>query len=91
MRGFIMKDMKIHEATVRMIFEGPTRGIFGYRGQFMIDTRGQGIMATRFLEFRPCWSNPKTINWINDNYGNRKSTCILTWKLQDRGVLLHWT
>jgi GTP-binding protein len=36
-----------------MIFEGPTRGIFGYRGQFMIDTRGQGIMATRFLEFRP--------------------------------------
>lgn len=52
-RAFIMKDMKIHQNTVRMIFEGPTRGLFGYRGVFMIDTKGEGIIASRFLEFRP--------------------------------------
>ncbi len=51
-RAFIMKDMKIHQNTVRMIFEGPTRGLFGYRGVFMIDTKGEGIIASRFLEFR---------------------------------------
>jgi GTP-binding protein len=51
-RAFIMRDMKIHENSVRMIFEGPTRGLFGYRGQFMIDTKGEGIMASRFVEFR---------------------------------------
>lgn len=52
-RAFIMKDMRVHENHVRMLFEGPTRGLFGYRGMFMIDTKGEGIMASRFLEFRP--------------------------------------
>ena len=36
-----------------MIFEMPTRGILGYRSQFMVDTRGEGIFSSRFLEFRP--------------------------------------
>lgn len=52
-RAFIMKDMRVHQNTVRMMFEGPTRGLFGYRGTFMIDTKGEGIMASRFVEFRP--------------------------------------
>ncbi len=51
-RGFIMADMKINDATVRMIFEGPTRGLFGYRSQFMIDTKGEGIMASQFTGFK---------------------------------------
>ena len=53
LRGFVMKDMKVHGASVRMMFEGPTRGLFGYRGQFLVDTKGEGIMASRVLEFRP--------------------------------------
>ncbi len=52
-RAFIMQDMKTSDATVRMIFEGPTRGLFGYRGMFMIDTKGEGIMASRVIGFRP--------------------------------------
>ncbi len=52
-RAFIMKDMRVHQNSVRMMFEGPTRGLFGYRGTFMIDTKGEGIMASRFVEFRP--------------------------------------
>jgi GTP-binding protein len=51
-RGFIMQDMKPGDATVRLIFEGPTRGLFGYRGQFIIDTKGEGIMATQFVGFK---------------------------------------
>jgi GTP-binding protein len=53
MRKFIMKDMQLHSETARLIFEGPTRGLLGYRNQFVLDTKGEGILSSRFLEFRP--------------------------------------
>ncbi len=88
MRGFIMRDMKVHENSVRMIFEGPTRGIFGYRGQFMIDTRGQGIMASRFLEFRPhAGSIQKRLTGSMTSMENGKVLAFSLGNLQDRGTL----
>ncbi|HKK21434.1 MAG TPA: translational GTPase TypA [candidate division Zixibacteria bacterium] len=39
--------------TVGMEFEIPTRGLFGYRSEFMTDTRGLGIMASRFTGYGP--------------------------------------
>jgi len=52
-RKGLMAQMERRGSQVRMIFEVPTRGILGYRGQFMVDTRGEGIFSSRFLEFRP--------------------------------------
>jgi GTP-binding protein len=52
-RGFIMQHMVPHENQIRLIFEGPTRGLLGYKTQFTIDTRGEGILASRFLAFKP--------------------------------------
>jgi len=52
-RGAILKDMKAHETRVRLIFEGPTRGIMGYPSQFIVDTKGRGILASRVIGFRP--------------------------------------
>ncbi len=52
-RGFIMQNMVPHENQVRLIFEGPTRGLLGYKNQFIIDTKGEGILSSRFIEFRP--------------------------------------
>ena len=51
-RGFIMMNMVPHENQVRLVFEGPTRGLLGYKNQFIIDTKGEGILGSRFLEFR---------------------------------------
>ncbi len=48
-----MTNMEQYENTVRMIFEGPTRGLLGYRSQFVIDTKGEGILASRVIGFRP--------------------------------------
>jgi GTP-binding protein len=88
MRGFIMKDMKVHEATVRMVFEGPTRGIFGYRGQFMVDTRGQGIMSSRFLEFRPhAGTIQKRLAGSMTSMETGKVLAFSLGNLQERGVL----
>jgi GTP-binding protein len=38
---------------VRFEFRIPTRGIIGYRGAFMTDTRGLGIMSSRFIGYGP--------------------------------------
>jgi len=52
-RGFIMTNMITHENQVRLLFEGPTRGLLGYKNQFIVDTKGEGILASRVLGFRP--------------------------------------
>ncbi|MDX9913491.1 MAG: translational GTPase TypA [Candidatus Moranbacteria bacterium] len=52
-RKGIMTDMKQAPDGTRMLFEIPTRGALGYRSEFIVDTRGEGILSSRFLEFRP--------------------------------------
>lgn len=47
-----MIDMKAQQNHQRLIFEIPTRGILGYRGDFIIDTRGEGILTSRVSGFR---------------------------------------
>jgi GTP-binding protein len=39
--------------TVRLEFHIPTRGLIGYRGEFLTDTRGLGIMASRVIGYGP--------------------------------------
>jgi len=48
-----MIEMKTHHTSTRLIFEIPTRGLLGLRSEFMVDTRGEGIMASRVIGFRP--------------------------------------
>ncbi len=52
-RGFIMQNMFIKGEHVRLIFEGPTRGLLGYKNQFVVDTKGEGILASQVIGFRP--------------------------------------
>ncbi len=51
-RRGILTSIKQENGAQRIIFEIPTRGLLGYRGQFVIDTRGKGILSSRFVEFR---------------------------------------
>ena len=52
-RKVTMTNMVTNGNQVRITLEGPTRGLFGYRGEFVIDTKGEGILATRVIGFRP--------------------------------------
>ncbi len=45
------------QGMVRMTFRIPARGLFGYRSEFLTDTRGTGIMHHRFLDYGP-WAGP---------------------------------
>ncbi len=47
-----LMDMKSENGSTRLIFEAPTRGLLGYRSEFVIATKGLGILASRFIEFR---------------------------------------
>ena len=43
--------------VVRLHFKIPTRGLIGYRGEFLTDTRGLGIISSRFVGYAP---------WVGD-------------------------
>ena len=47
-----MVGMQNHNDQTRLVFEIPTRGLLGYRGIFLVDTRGEGIMSARVIGFR---------------------------------------
>ena len=72
----------------RIIFETPTRGLLGYRNQFIIDTRGLGIISSRFTGFKPHVGDMK-----HDNRGSMISMekgsalAFSLDNLQNRGVL----
>jgi GTP-binding protein len=45
------------QGMVRLLYRIPARGLFGYRSEFLTDTRGTGIIHHRFLEYGP-WAGP---------------------------------
>ncbi|MFA6160660.1 MAG: translational GTPase TypA [Patescibacteria group bacterium] len=47
-----LKDMKNENGVAFLTFEIPTRGLIGYRNEFTVDTRGQGILNTLLLGYR---------------------------------------
>src|SRR5689334_11072019 len=45
------------QGLVRLLYKIPARGLFGYRSEFLTDTRGTGILHHRYLEYGP-WAGP---------------------------------
>lgn len=87
-RGFMMTNMIVHENQVRIILEGPTRGLLGYKNQFVVDTKGDGILASRVLGFRPYAGEIKKRqvgSMISMVQGKALGFALYT--LQDRGQL----
>lgn len=48
-----MKDMRAENGIVYLEFEIPTRGLIGYRSEFLTDTKGQGILNTILVGYKP--------------------------------------
>ena len=87
-RGAIMTNMKSTGNVVRLTFEGPTRGLLGYRGKFVIDTQGEGIMSSRVLGFRPYVGEiQKGKTGSMTSMANGKALAFSLDNLQTRGVL----
>ncbi|MBU6415039.1 GTP-binding protein, partial [Patescibacteria group bacterium] len=87
-RAFTLQNMEIRGTISRMFFEGPTRGLLGYRNQFIIDTKGDGILSSRVIGFRQYAgeiSKRPTGSMISMVTG--KALGYALWKLQERGVM----
>lgn len=81
-------NMQPHGDQVRLIFEIPTRGLLGYRGQFVVDTKGEGILCSRVIGFREyvgTISKRETGSMVSGETG--KALGYALYNLQDRGVL----
>lgn len=87
-RRGIMKDMVEKEGIARVIFDIPTRGLLGYRGEFIIDTKGEGIMSSRVTGFKEYAGEIK-----KREYGSMtsmvagKAVAFSLANLQERGIL----
>ena len=46
-------QMTPHNSRVKMEFYIPTRGLFGFKSEFLTDTRGEGVMSSIFHEYQP--------------------------------------
>lgn len=87
-RKGVMSDMKNHGNQVRMVFEMPTRGLLGYRNVFTIDTKGEGIMSSRVIGFKPHAGDiEKRETGSMTSMATGKSLGFSLWNLQDRGRL----
>lgn len=83
-----MIEMKTHHAHTRLVFEIPTRGLLGLRSDFMVDTRGEGIMASRVTGFRPYVGDitrRSTGSMVSMTSG--KALGYALYNLQERGTL----
>ncbi|MEN9647393.1 MAG: hypothetical protein RLY57_197 [Candidatus Parcubacteria bacterium] len=87
-RKGVMTQMKQDDNMVRLLFEIPTRGLLGYRNQFVIDTKGEGIMCSRFIEFREYVGviEKREVGSMM-SMENGKALAFALWNLQDRGVV----
>ncbi len=83
-----LKDLKTHNGQSRLIFEIPTRGLLGYRNEFIVDTRGEGILCTHFAGFQPFTGDiERTHLGSMISMATGKTLAFSLWNLQDRGVL----
>jgi GTP-binding protein len=86
-RGMIT-SMHEKEGIVRMLIEIPTRGLLGYRGQFVVDTKGEGILASRFIGFKDYAGEIKKRDVGSmTSMVTGKVVAFSLWTLQERGIL----
>jgi len=52
-KGLMESMIPIGDTRTRMEFIVPSRGLIGYRSRFLTDTRGEGIMSSEYLGYRP--------------------------------------
>lgn len=73
----------------RMVFNAPTRGLIGYQGELMTDTRGTAIMNRVFLEYAPYKGKiqgRRTGTLIAMDKG--EAVAFALWNLEDRGPMM---
>ncbi len=83
-----LEEMTQSHGMTRMVFRIPTRGLLGYRSEFMTDTKGMGMMNYVFDSYGP--HAGEIINRVNGVLVTKEqceSVAYALFNLQDRGKL----
>ena len=72
----------------RLVFHAPSRGLIGYHGEFLTDTRGSGVMNRLFHGWAP-WKGeiPGRRNGALISNDKGQSTAYALWNLEERGTM----
>ena len=88
MRASVLKNIEQKDNTTRLTFEGPTRGLLGYKNQFVIDTKGNGIFSSRVIGFKKHVGDiKKRAVGSMVSMATGKALGFSLWNLQERGIL----
>ncbi|MEK6734795.1 MAG: EF-Tu/IF-2/RF-3 family GTPase, partial [Pseudomonadota bacterium] len=84
-----MQDMRPSGGgKLRLTFHIPSRGLIGYQGEFLTDTRGTGIMNRLFHGYGPYRGKIEgRRNGVLISMENGVSTAYSLWNLEERGIL----
>ncbi len=74
---------------LRLVFYAPTRGLIGYQGELMTDTRGTAVMNRLFHAYVP-WKGEISgrHNGVLISNDQGESVAYAMWKLEDRGPMM---
>ncbi len=87
-RKGVMKDMQEKNGITRIIFDIPTRGLLGYRGEFIIDTKGEGIMSSRVTGFKEYAGEIKKREYGSmTSMAAGKAVAFSIANMQERGII----
>lgn len=87
-RGIMMNMTSKGSGRTRIEFKIPSRGLIGYRSEFLTDTRGTGLLNAQFVgyeEYKGDIKTRQTASIIADRPG--RSTAYALDSIQDRGTL----
>jgi len=84
-----MTDMRPTGAgKTRIVFHAPARGLIGYHGEFLTDTRGTGVMNRMFLEYAPHKGNVGgRVNGVLISTEDGEAVAYGLWYIEERGKL----
>jgi GTP-binding protein len=83
-----MVEMKTEQSRQRLVFDIPTRGLFGYRGVFIVDTKGEGILTSRVVGFKKHAGDiDRHASGSMISMENGKALAYALWNLETRGKI----
>ena len=88
-RKGLMTNMTTEEGHTKIEFEVPTRGLIGYRSNFITNTKGEGIMVRSFKEYKPYAGEIRgRKNGVLVSMEDGKTMAYSLFNLSDRGTML---
>lgn len=88
-RKGLLQKLEQEENYTHLEFEVPTRGLIGYRSNFITETKGEGIMVRSFSSYKPYAGNIQNRkNGVLVSMETGKSLGYSLFNLQDRGQLI---